>query len=345
MAQHLKDLRAMLQRGELPPGLVGDSIEMRRAARMALWYAANGRNLAIFGEVGTGKTHLARWIASIVRPSEPFVEKSLASITDEMATGELCGYEAGMVSGGARGGKMGLFGQPGCLFLDEVGSAPDGVQARILTAIQDGIFCRIGGNRNMDVAPLIICATWERSRLRRDLGERLDRISVTLPPLRQRRDDIPALAQAALERDLYSGLTLAPGAAAALMQPDWPGNIRQLHGAIEAAADRVLLDNRHTITAGVMSEAISAATQPEAEALAVRPPEPTPIDNMRWLQAYYLTRRYGYFKRTQYEEACGCHMRTALGDLSAMQKKDVIVRRGHYYAWVAPMPRVAMVSQ
>lgn len=223
------------------PGL---HLIMRQAQRMAL----AGAPVLLTGETGTGKELFARAIhACAAAEQRPFVAVNCGVLTSELAASELFGYVAGAFTGAAVGGRTGKFEEAdgGTLFLDEVGELPPDVQVNLLRVLQDGVVVRVGGNTERHVDVRVIAATHRNldaevaaGRFREDLMYRLRVLSLTLPPLRERRGDIPLLAARYLEYlQATYGLgarTLGDDLLQLLLAHQWPGNVRELHGVLEA---------------------------------------------------------------------------------------------------------------
>jgi transcriptional regulator with AAA-type ATPase domain/TolB-like protein/Tfp pilus assembly protein PilF len=225
--------------------------------------------ILITGETGTGKGLLARIIhRASSRASGQFVELNGAAIPEHLLEAELFGYERGAFTD-ARQAKPGLLevADHGILFLDEVGLLPLLLQAKLLTVLEDGRVRRLGSTRSEVVDIAIVSATNEdlgaavrARRFREDLYHRLAVITLSVPPLRERRDDVPLLAAEALGRTCRKYdvplKQLSPEALAAMRAYAWPGNVRELNGVIERA---VLLCPLPTITADVL--ALDAAAE------------------------------------------------------------------------------------
>src|SRR5262245_23789446 len=205
--------------------------------------------ILIQGETGTGKGVLARAIhRTSARAEGPFVDVSCAAIPETLLEAELFGYERGAFTD-ARQAKAGLFqtAHGGTLFLDEVGLLPGPLQAKLLAVVQERVVRRLGGTRTEPVDVWIISATNEdlaeatrMRRFREDLYHRLAVLTVSLPPLRERGDDVLRLAEHFLARVSADyrlrPTTLTPDARAALLAYPWPGNVRELLNVIERAA-------------------------------------------------------------------------------------------------------------
>ena len=223
------------------PLLIGDTPAMQALFRSIGRVAQAPLNVLITGETGTGKELVARAIhLESPRAGRPFVALNTAAIPAELLESELFGHEAGAFTGAARR-HVGRFEQAdgGTLFLDEIGDMPAPLQTRLLRVLAEGEFFRVGGRALISVDVRIIAATHQpleqlvaQGRFRADLLHRLDVVRLAIPPLRERRDDIPRLAEGFLQRAAQR-LDLAPkrftrDALQKLQAHDWPGNVREL---------------------------------------------------------------------------------------------------------------------
>jgi two-component system response regulator HydG len=202
----------------------------------------------LLGESGTGKELAARLLHDLSpRSAAPFVPVNCAAIPETILESELFGYERGAFTGAFQR-KEGRFQRAhgGTLFLDEVGDMSPGVQAKLLRVLQDGVVERLGGVQPVQVDVRIVAATnrdlpaeVRAGRFREDLFYRLDVVTVRLPPLRERREDVPLLAATFLcgfaERNRRQVTGFSDVALQALAGHDWPGNVRELQHAIERA--------------------------------------------------------------------------------------------------------------
>jgi len=203
------------------------------------------------GESGTGKEAIARAIHFLSpRKDAPFVKVNCAALTESLLESELFGHERGAFTG-AVGDRKGRFEQAhtGTLFLDEIGDVSPGFQAKLLRVLQEREFERVGGNRSIKVDVRLICATnrdlekmVKRGEYRADLYYRINVVSIFLPPLRERRDDIPPLVAHFVDRynkENRRKLKIAGDAMEVLTSCYWPGNVRELENCIERTATMV----------------------------------------------------------------------------------------------------------
>jgi len=246
-----RSLRARLARlsGEAADGgMVGSAPTFRAALDTLRQVAPASATVLLLGESGTGKELAARLLHDLSpRSSAPFVPVNCAAIPETILESELFGYERGAFTGATQR-KEGRFQRAhgGTLFLDEVGDMSPGVQAKLLRVLQDGVVERLGGTQPVQVDVRIVAATnrdlaaeVRAGRFREDLFYRLDVVAVRLPPLRERREDIPLLAASFLrgfaERNRRPVTGFSDAALQALAGHDWPGNVRELQHAIERA--------------------------------------------------------------------------------------------------------------
>jgi DNA-binding NtrC family response regulator len=228
-----------------PPGL---GLEMSRIYRRAGKVARGEVPVMILGESGAGKEVLARWIhARSRRAVGPFLAVNCAALPRELLESELFGIEKGVATGvEARPGLLER-GSGGTVFLDEVGDMAPETQAKVLRVLENPVLFRVGGRTPVQVDVRFLAATnrdldalVEEGGFRRDLYHRLAAFEVKLPPLRARREEIPALAARFFHRELAKGGGESPGitraALAALVRHPWPGNVRELQNEIAKAA-------------------------------------------------------------------------------------------------------------
>ena len=226
--------------------LIGRSRAMREVYKAIGRVAPTDSTVLIRGESGTGKELVARAVFQhSVRAGRPFVVVNCVAIPESLLESELFGYEQGAFTGatGRRLGKV-EHAQGGTLFLDEIGDMPRGVQAKLLRLIQDKTIERLGGRKPISVDVRIVAATNRNleeaitaGKFREDLYYRLNVVPLVLPPLRERREDIPYLAEYFLARHARGLAVRSPGitdqATGLLQEHDWPGNVRELANAME----------------------------------------------------------------------------------------------------------------
>jgi DNA-binding NtrC family response regulator len=199
--------------------------------------------ILFLGESGTGKEYLASVVHEVsLRSRGPFVAINCSALSDELVESELFGHKKGSFTG-AHSDRAGAFvaADGGTLLLDEIGDAPAPVQVALLRALETRRVRPVGSDSDRAVDVRVLAATsrnleelMESGAFRRDLYYRLAELTVEVPALRERREDVPALAELML-RDLGDGLTLSHQAESVLMQHDWPGNVRELRNALKRA--------------------------------------------------------------------------------------------------------------
>jgi PAS domain S-box-containing protein len=253
-AETLRDLSAVEAAGDHAAGReqVGDLISrspaMQRVLAMLPSIAASMSTVLILGETGTGKEMLARTLHLLSpRADEPFVAVNCGALPDSLLESELFGYKAGAFTG-ARGNKPGRFAlaRGGTIFLDEVGEVSPALQLRLLRVLQERTFEPLGSvaSEKADVRVLVATnrdleAGMREGRFREDLYYRINVVRLEIPPLRQRKQDIPLLVQRFVARfNRLQGRDVAgvsPEALSLLQAHDWPGNVRELENYVERA--------------------------------------------------------------------------------------------------------------
>lgn len=243
-----RELRRQLQEHHSFNQLIGKSNAMQHVIRLAIKVARTDASVLISGESGTGKELLARAIhASSRRAGKPFIPVDCSSLPPTLLESELFGYEKGSFTGATRT-KPGIFelAHTGTLFLDEIGNLDINLQAKLLRVLQEGEVRRIGGTHLIQVDFRLIAATnvdlnkaMQEKTFREDLFYRLNVISLTLPPLRERLEDIPLLAVHFLGKFNLMYDKQVKGISSQTLQLlqnyHWPGNVRELQNVLERA--------------------------------------------------------------------------------------------------------------
>ena len=260
--------------------LVGTSAAMQEVYRLIELAAPTPAPVLITGESGTGKELVARTIHERSnRRQGPFVAINCAAIPETLIESEIFGHERGAFTGAIER-RLGCFelADRGTLFLDEIAEMEVSVQAKLLRILQDNAFRRVGGREELHVDVRIIAATNQApadalaaGKLREDLFYRLNVFPISLPPLRQRPEDVLPLARTFIEEFCAENarhvVALAPEAEKALLDYPWPGNVRELRNAIQRA---VVLGEGALLTAEHLSPAILATSRPTPTAAAPR---------------------------------------------------------------------------
>jgi len=263
-------------------GILGRSAKMREVMDLVRKVCASSATVCLTGESGTGKELVARAIHyNSPRRTKPFTSVNCSAIPESLFESELFGHEAGAFTG-ATARKEGLFevSEGGTLFLDEIGDLPVALQPKLLRAIQEKEIRRVGGQRTLPVDVRILAATNKElpremaaGRFREDLFYRLTVISIHLPPLRERREDLPELVSYFLQKYAkeygrkVSGVD--PAALRAFAEYPWPGNIRELAAVMERT---VLMSEGETITLGDVRGELRGSA-PSTGPLAVELPD------------------------------------------------------------------------
>ncbi|MBW2058468.1 MAG: sigma 54-interacting transcriptional regulator [Deltaproteobacteria bacterium] len=260
--------------------------KMVRIVKMIEQVADTDVTVLIHGESGVGKEPIARALHyRSTRKNKPFIKVNCAALPEELLESELFGYERGAFTG-AYNRKPGKFelAQGGTIFLDEIAEISPSLQAKLLQVLQDGEFARLGGKRDIQVSVRVLAATNKNleeyvraGRFREDLYYRLNVLNIHVPPLRERREEIPLLVQYFL--DMYNrkygktGLTLSRETRDLLLLHEWPGNVRELENMIKRL---VVLGDEGAIKKELGGRPLalqSLQARPERAA----PPEPEPV--------------------------------------------------------------------
>lgn len=240
--------------------IIGNSERIRRTKQIASNYAATASSILIVGETGTGKELFAQSIHNrSTRHSGPFVAINCAALPKELLSSELFGYEEGAFSGAVKGGKAGIFevAHGGTIFLDEIGEIPPETQIQLLRVLQEKEVRRLSSDKVIPIDVRVICATnkdlsieVQQHRFRMDLFYRINVLKLTIPPLRDRREDIPLIVEHAIahlpaktQKRIFDYMAILYPV---LDEYLWPGNIRELLGVMERVT--ILLDNEFPMT-------------------------------------------------------------------------------------------------
>jgi Nif-specific regulatory protein len=266
-------------------GWIGRSRIMQQVSESVHLVSKSRATVLIMGESGTGKEVIAKAIHfNSPRNKKPFIQINCAAIPESLLESELFGHEKGAFTGAhiARPGKF-ESAHEGTLFLDEIGEISPSVQVKLLRVLQERVVERIGGNRAVPVDVRIIAATnrnleeaIRKNQFREDLYYRLNVVPIFLPPLRQRKEDIPLLVAHFLSRfnaENRRSIEMTPGAIEAMIQHDWPGNVRELENMMERL---VVMSPDESVSREdvVRTLALFPANQPfETERPAPSPPE------------------------------------------------------------------------
>jgi NtrC-family two-component system response regulator AlgB len=268
LSRRVEELQAHLREAVPEVILETESPKMRATLDLAARAASSEATVLLLGENGTGKGVLARWLhARSPRADGPFVTVSCPTLTEELLAGELFGHVKGAFTGALRDREGRLeAAHGGTLFLDEISEISPGLQAKLLRFLEEKQFERLGENRTRRADVRVLAATnrdlqeeVRAGRFREDLFFRLNVMQILLPPLRERREDIPLLARRFLDffaRQLRRiAPELSPAALQALLAYSWPGNIRELRNVLERA---VILWPSRVIEPEALPEQITA---------------------------------------------------------------------------------------
>jgi two-component system response regulator HydG len=265
LKRELETLRRRLEETEIVPQLIGNNVALRRITELIDAVKDSDSSVLVTGETGTGKEVISRRIHYTGnRQKKPFVAVNCAAIPSSLLESELFGYEKGAFTG-AEKRRIGKIEEAdgGTLFLDEIGEIGPGVGAKLLRVLQEKEVERLGGNKRVKVDFRLISSTNRdlqaevaAGSFREDLYYRLNVVQIKVPPLRERRDDIPLMVMTFLRQTCAKEgkpLEIDAGAIKALSRYSWPGNIRQLKNVIEQT---VVLTSGRVIRAADLPEQI-----------------------------------------------------------------------------------------
>jgi len=268
-----REMEADLERGRLSKNMIGKSAVMRKVFDTVSRVASAKASVLVTGESGVGKELVADAIHELSpRKGKPLVKVNCAALSANLLESELFGHEKGAFTGAVsrRRGRFELANE-GTLFLDEIGEIDQNIQIKLLRVLQEHEFERVGGEETIETDVRIIAATnkdlkaeIEKGNFREDLFFRLNVVNISVPPLRERKDDIPVLADAFLHEVAAENGKNIEGihekAYSRLYAYDWPGNIRELRNCIESA---VVMCNKTLITTEDLPPALQSAAGTE----------------------------------------------------------------------------------
>jgi DNA-binding NtrC family response regulator len=272
LRRETRQLRARVRDRVSPNNIVGVSPPMQRVFEIVDQVAPSRATVLITGESGTGKELVANALHQrSTRAGGPFIKLHCAALAESLLESELFGHEKGSFTG-AMARKDGRFqiADGGTLFLDEIGEISPAIQVKLLRFLQEHEFERVGGNQTIRVDVRVIAATNRdladlvaKGKFREDLFYRLNVVALEMPPLRDRRSDVPALAKFFLDRYTKENAKTIDGftteAIERLMAYDWPGNVRELENAVERA---VVLCNAQQIEARHLPPSVQPRVTP-----------------------------------------------------------------------------------
>jgi DNA-binding NtrC family response regulator len=287
LRQELDHLKSELKAKSQYDQLIGDSSGMLQIKAVIEQVADSELTVLIRGESGTGKEIVARMLHNLSsRKSGPFVKVNCAAIPRELLEAELFGHEKGAFTG-AHKNKQGRFelADKGTIFLDEIGDVPLELQSKLLQVLEQYEFMRVGGVKTIKVDTRIVCATnrdlekaLKDATIREDLFYRLNEVAIILPPLRDRREDIPLLIEHFLQKyyPIYNKeyRPLSSRAQELLQSFDWPGNVRQLENIIKQIVVRedenVVLDTIKGQRGELTPSAVLAGSRSDQETFSLK---------------------------------------------------------------------------
>jgi len=291
-------LRADAERQARASRLVGESVGIRRVLERVAKVAPTDANVLITGESGTGKELVAQLLhAGSPRRAKPFVPIDCAALPETLLESELFGHEKGAFTGAIeRTTGLLVAANGGTVFLDEIGELSTGLQAKLLRALEERTLRPVGSTRTVDVDIRLVTATnlaleeaVEQGTFRSDLYYRLNVLRIDLPPLRERRDDIPLLARTFLEefaaRQQRDPPQVSPEAWTALEAYDWPGNVRELRNVVQRL---VIMDEDGRVTSADLPDIVRGWAGPRPESGEA----PLPYERARAAAAAAFRREY-----------------------------------------------------
>lgn len=300
--------------------IVGSNTKFQQVINIAKAAASSRSNVLLLGESGTGKDIIAQAMHNASpRRSNPFLAINCAALPRELIASELFGYEEGAFTGAKKGGNIGKFelADQGTIFLDEIGDMPLDLQASLLRVLEEKSVIRLGGNKLVPVNVRVIAATNKdldaeisRNRFRRDLYYRLGVIRITIPPLRERPDDVRLLARyltdSICKRINKPPMELSPEVIDAFLWFDWPGNVREMQNVLEGA---IQLATGPLITFDLVRDYFSQAGDQNPDPLIKTDNQDLTISAVekQMIESYLVKYRYN---KTEAAKALGMSRRT-----------------------------------
>src|SRR5262245_42610047 len=327
--REVKVLRRQLRDSGSFGRMIGASPQMRKVYQVIEQAAQTAASVLIWGESGTGKELVAQTVHQLSpRAQAPFVPINCAAIPETLLESEIFGHERGAFTG-ALDRREGCFelADRGTLFLDEVAEMTPATQVKLLRVLQERTFRRLGGRTEQTVDVRVIAATnstpleaVKNSRLREDLYYRLNVFAIELPPLRQRKDDLPLLIQAFLTefntRNNKSVSAVDPVAMRVLEQYNWPGNVRELRNVIERA---VILSTGEFIEPKHLPPLASTAAAASAPAISLEPGVTVEEAERRLI---LLTLEHTRDNKTRAAEILGISLKTLHNKLNRLRGRN-----------------------
>src|SRR5688500_3712454 len=327
--REVKVLRRQLRDHGTFGKMIGNSAEMRKVYQVVEQAAPTSASVLIWGESGTGKELVAQTIHQLSpRAQMPFVPINCAAIPETLLESEIFGHEKGAFTGASER-REGCFelADGGTLFLDEIAEMTPATQAKLLRVLQEQKFRRLGGRAEQSVDVRVIAATNQnpteavkRGQLREDLYYRLNVFAMELPPLRQRRDDLPLLIQSFLAefngRNGKSVTAVEPAAMRTLEQYRWPGNVRELRNVIERA---VILSTGEFIEAKHLPPLAAATETAAGPAISLEPGTTVEEAEERLI---LMTLQHTRDNKTRAAEILGISLKTLHNKLNRLRGKE-----------------------
>ena len=324
--REVKALRRQLRDQGAFGRMIGNSPGMRRVYRVVEQAAPTSASVLISGESGTGKELVAQTLHQLSpRASAPFIAINCAAIPETLLESEIFGHEKGAFTGAADR-RQGCFelADRGTLFLDEIAEMTPATQVKLLRVLQERTFRRLGGRQEQHVDVRVVAATNQdpaeavrKGKLREDLFYRLNVFAITLPPLRDRREDIPLLVQSFLaEFNVRNGKSIAGvdnDTMRILGSYTWPGNVRELRNVIERAtilADGLFIEPKH------LPGTIAHTAEPAPAALALPPGTSVEEAERRLIQ---MTLEHTRHNKTRAAEILGISLKTLHNKLNKLK--------------------------